>query len=221
MVSVFLTHVPDMLANYYGERALAALKSHAEVTTNPTGEVLAGKALAQAARGSEIIVSDRQTPGPAELFRDAPDLVAFLRCAVDIRNVDVAAASAAGILVTRATPGFAAAVAETTVGFMIDLARSISNSVLDYRARRAPQARMGRELKGATLGIVGYGTIGQYLAPLAQALGMKVIACDPYKTITDPALRQVDLETLLADADFVVCLAVATPETENLRRPRI
>lgn len=216
MTRVFLTHVPDMLKNYYGERALAALRSHARVTVNPTGEVLDADALARAARGCEIIVSDRQTPAPAQLFRQSGDLVAFLRCAVDIRNVDVAAASEAGILVTRATPGFAASVAEMAVGFMIDLSRRISDSVLAYRAGHVPEARMGRELKGATLGVIGYGTIGQYLAPLGRALGMSVIVCDPYQTITDPALRQVPFEALLAEADFVVCLAVATAETENL-----
>src|ERR1700674_3487911 len=170
MPSVFLTHTPDMLQHYYGERALAALKRHAEVRINPTGRVLDADALAQAARGCEIIVSDRQTPGPAALFRQAGDLLAFLRCAVDIRNVDVAAASEQGILVTRATPGFAASVAEMAVGFMVDLARNISDSVLVYRQGCGPEARAGRQLKGATLGIIGYGVIGRYLAPISHAL---------------------------------------------------
>src|SRR5579864_7345457 len=172
MARVFLTHSAEMLANYYGEPALAALGRHAHVTVNPTGDVLDADALARAARGCEIIVSDRQTPGPAELFDRAADLVAFLRCAVDIRNVDVAAASKAGVLVTRATPGFAASVAEMAIGYMIDLSRNITDSVSAYRAGLAPQARMGRQLKGATLGIVGYGTIGRHLAPLGVALGM-------------------------------------------------
>jgi D-3-phosphoglycerate dehydrogenase len=216
MPRVFLTHSPDMLQNYYGERALAALKQHAEVRINPTGEVLDAEALAQTARGCEIIVSDRQTPGPGAFFRQAGDLVAFLRCAVDIRNVDVVAASEQGILVTRATPGFAAPVAEMAIGFMVDLARNISDSVLSYRQGRAPAARAGRQLEGATLGIIGYGVIGRYLAPIGQALGMEVIVSDPYQTVTAPGIRQVSLDALLAESDFVVCLAVATEETENL-----
>src|SRR6266496_149609 len=216
MTNVFLTHTPEMLRNYYGERALAALKTHAEVRINPTGRVLDADALAQAARGCEIIVSDRQTPGPAALFRQAGDLVAFLRCAVDIRNVDVAAASGEGILVTRATPGFAASVAEMAIGFMVDLARNISDSVLIYRQGRSPEAGAGRQLKGATLGIIGYGVIGRYLAPIGQALGMQVIVSDPYQTVTAPGIRQATLDALLAQSDFVVCLAVATEETENL-----
>jgi D-3-phosphoglycerate dehydrogenase len=214
---VFLSHTPDMLANYYGPRAVAALEEIAEVVFNPTGQHLDAGALAVQARGCAVIVSDRMTPGPASFFDQAPDgLIAFLRCAVDIRNVDVEAASRHGILVTRATPGFAASVAELGIGMMIDLARGVSASVGAYRARQTPIAGMGRQLQGSTIGIIGYGVIGQHFAKLASAFGMAVLAHDPYKTITDPDVRQVAFETLLAEADFVVCLVVATPETENL-----
>src|ERR1041384_2397312 len=105
---IFLTHVPDMLENYYGPRALAEMRKLGEVRLNTTGKVLDAKALAKAAKGCEIIVSDRQTPGPAEFFPPGPGCCAFLRVGVDIRNIDVEAASAQGVLVTRATPGFMA-----------------------------------------------------------------------------------------------------------------
>ncbi len=216
MARVFLTHIPEMRRNYYGERALAALRRHAEVVINPGDQVLDADALAAAARGCDIIVSDRQTPGPAAFFEQAPDVVAFLRVAVDIRNIDVPAASKAGVLVTRATPGFMASVAEMTIAFMVDLGRSVSDSVIAYRQGHAPEARKGRQLKGSTLGIIGYGMIGQYLAPLGVALGMTVIVSDPFKTIVDPGVRQVSFDALLAEADFVVCLAIANEETENL-----
>jgi D-3-phosphoglycerate dehydrogenase / 2-oxoglutarate reductase len=214
---VFLSHTPDMLANYYGPRAVAALREFAEVVLNPTDEHLAADALAARAAGCTVIVSDRMTPGPAAFFDQAPDsLVAFLRCAVDIRNVDVEAASRHGILVTRATPGFAASVAELGVGMMVDLARGLSAAVGAYRAGESPAARMGRQLQGSTIGIIGYGVIGQHLARLAKAFGMTVLAHDPYKTIAELGVKQMAFETLLAEADFVVCLAVATEETENL-----
>ena len=135
-----------MLKNYYGERALAELRKLGEVRVNPAGRVLDAAALAEAARGCEIVVSDRQTPSPAEFFANAPDVVAFLRVAVDIRNIDVEAASKAGVLVTHATPGFAASVAEMAIGMMVDLGRGVSRSVLDYRAGRQPEAKMGRQL---------------------------------------------------------------------------
>jgi D-3-phosphoglycerate dehydrogenase len=205
-----------MLANYYGERALAALRRHVAVKLNETGKVLDAQALAQAARGCEIIVSDRQTAGPAAFFPLASDLVAFLRVAVDIRNIDVAAASAQGILVTHATPGFVASVAEMAVGMMVDCARHVTQATMDYRAGREAEARMGRQLKGATLGIMGYGAIGEYLGALGVALGMTVLVSDPFKTITAPGVRQVALPELLKESDYVVCLVVANEQTENL-----
>jgi len=215
MARILLTHTPDMLRNYYGPRALASLRELGEVQLN-SGGVLDTDALIEAARGCDIVVSDRQTPGEARFFADARDVAAFLRVAVDIRNIDVAAASRQGILVTRASAGFIPAVAEMAVGFMVDLARGIPESVAEYRGGREPAARMGRQLKGATLGIMGYGAIGEYLAKLGLALGMTVLVSDPYKSVSDPALRQVSLDALLADSDFVVCLVVANAETESL-----
>ena len=216
MTTVFLTHIPDMLANYYGQRALAALQELADVRLNETGRVLDAEALVRESRGCAIVVSDRQTAGPAGLFDDAPDLVAFLRVAVDIRNVDVEAASRNGVLVTQATPGFMASVAELGIGFMIDLARGISRSAGQYRTGREAEPRIGRQLKGSTLGILGYGAIGQELAPLAIALGMRVLVHDPFQAIATPGVTAASLEEVLAHSDFVCCLVVATAETENL-----
>jgi D-3-phosphoglycerate dehydrogenase len=213
---VFLTHTPAALANYYGPRAVAALRDMADVVINPTGEVLDAEGLVSHAAGCAIVVSDRATPGFADFFDRSPHLIAFLRCAVDIRNVDVEAASRHGILVTRATPGFVASVAELGMGMMIDLARDISASVGAYRSGQTPVPRMGRQLQGSRVGLIGYGVIAQHLAKLAKAFGMTVLASDPYKTIADPDIRQVSLETLLEQSDFVVCLAVATDVTENL-----
>jgi D-3-phosphoglycerate dehydrogenase len=216
VTTIFLTHIPDMLKNYYGARALAALRELGEVRLNPGDKVLDAKALVQAVRGCEIIVSDRQTPGPAEFFANAPDLVAFLRVAVDIRNIDVKAASAQGILVTHASPGFIASVAEMAIGFMIDCGRFVTQAASEYHGGRMPQARMGRQLKGSTVGIIGYGVIGEYLAPLCAALGMTVLIADPYKKVGLPGLTQAALPDLLAKSDFVICLAVANESTENL-----
>lgn len=216
MARVFLTHTPEMLENYYGPVALAKLETMAEVRLNPTSSVLDADALLENAAGCEIIVSDRQTPGPASFFDRTEDAIAFLRCAVDIRNIDVDAASRNGILITHASPGFAEAVVEMALGYMIDLTRGISRSVMAYRAGEAPEVRMGQQLAGSTLGIIGYGTIGRRMADLGQALGMNVLVHDPYKRVESPEIGQVNLENLLSMSDFVICLAVATRQTENL-----
>lgn len=215
-VRVFLTHSPEMRANYYGERALAALRAVAEVRLNPLGRVLGTADVIAEAKGCEIIISDRQTPGEAAVFESLPELCVFERVAVDIRNIDVAAASRAGVLVTRASPGFVPCVTEWILGAMVDAGRHLTHYSAAYRAGEAPPAsRMGRQLKGATIGIIGYGAIGSNLAAIAQALGMRVLVHDPYKKAAPP-LIPADFDTLLADSDFVVPLAVANEETENL-----
>ena len=213
---IFLTHVPDMLENYYGGRALAEMRKLGEVRLNEAGRVLDAKALAAAAKGCEIIVSDRQTPGPAGFFPLAPDCCAFLRVAVDIRNIDVEAASREGVLVTRATPGFMASVSEMTLGMMIDLGRGITDATISYRKGEEAEPRMGRQLHGATVGIMGYGAIARHLAPICVALGMKVLVSDPFAPVEDKALHHVPQDTLLAESDFVICLVIANEQTENL-----
>jgi D-3-phosphoglycerate dehydrogenase len=216
MLPVFLAHTDEMVRNYYGAEALAALERVARVRRNTTGRHLAGRDLAEAASGCAVIVSDRMTPGEAETFAHASDLVAFLRCAVDIRTIDLAAASAHGVLVTRATPGFADSVAELAVGMMVDLARGIGRATAAYHRGETPEARMGCQLAGATLGILGYGVIGRRLAAIAKAMRMRVLVADPHVTPDDPEIGHAELHEVLAASDFVVCLVVATEQTENL-----
>ena len=75
-----------------------------------------------------------------------------------------------------------------------------------------PTGGTGKELKGSTIGIIGYGAIGREVARVCNALGMKVLLNDPYVKGID----QVSMDELLSASDFVVPLAVATAETENL-----
>jgi D-3-phosphoglycerate dehydrogenase / 2-oxoglutarate reductase len=215
-MKILLTHTPHMRDNYYGARALAGLQSLGEVVLHQGEETLEGPALIAAAQGCDLIVADRATALPAAIFDGLGSLRAALRCAVDIRNIDVSSASSHGILVTRAKPGFVESVTELVFGFLVDLNRGISSATAAYQAGRAPTARMGRQLAGTTIGIIGYGAIGRAVAPLAAAMGMRVLICDPHVTIDDPNYRQVDLPTLLAESDHVVCLAIAIEATENL-----
>ena len=211
-MKILLTHSPEALANYYGERALTALRAAGEVILNRKDHSLEGEELIAAAKDCELIVSYRQSPGPAAVFERLPRLIAFLRCAIDIRNVDVAAASKAGVLVTQASAGFVTSVSELVFGFLVDLSRGITRHVASYRAGKVPQAHMGKELKGATLGVIGYGAIGKEVVRIGRAFGMKVLVNDPYQK----GVEQVSLDELLSKSDFVVPLAVATEETENL-----
>jgi D-3-phosphoglycerate dehydrogenase / 2-oxoglutarate reductase len=215
-LKVLLAHTPQMRRDYYGERSLRGLRALADVKLHQGDTALDAVALVDAARDVDIIVADRMTQGPGGIFAEMPKLRAFVRCAVDIRNIDVAAASAAGVLVTRASPGFVPAVAELALGYMVDLSRGISRASADYHAGRSPDVIMGRQLSGSRIGIIGYGSIGRHLAALAKVLGMEVLVADPFVSIDDPSVQHVPLDELLGRSDYVVCLAIANEATENL-----
>ncbi|MBR1187541.1 hydroxyacid dehydrogenase [Bradyrhizobium sp. AUGA SZCCT0240] len=215
-MKVLLTHPPQARAQYYGERSLSGLQAIAQVQLHEGNDALDAFGLIDAARDVEIIVADRLTAGPGEIFARLPKLRAFVRCAVDIRNIDVEQASRAGVLVTRAGPGFVQSVAELALGFMVDLSRGVSRASADYHAGRKPKVMMGRQLAGSRIGIIGYGSIGRYLAGIAKVLGMEVLVADPFASVSEPDIRHLPLDDLLARSDFVVCLAVANEATENL-----
>ena len=196
--------------------ASSGLQAIAQVKLHESNDALDAAGLIEAADDVDIIVADRLTAGPGEIFPALPNLRAFVRCAVDIRNIDVDAASAAGVLVTRAGPGFVQSVAELALGFMVDLSRGVSRATADYHSERKPEIIMGRQLAGSRLGIIGYGSIGRYLAQIARVLGMEVLIADPFATVSEQGLQHVPLDDLLARSDFVVCLAVANEQTENL-----
>src|SRR5215471_8333461 len=203
-LKVLLAHTPQMRRDYYGERSLSGLRAVADVKLHEGDVALDAAALVNAARDADNIVADRMTQGPGEIFAKLPKLRAFVRCAVDIRNIDVAAASAAGVLVTRASPGFVPSVAELALGYMVDLSRGVSRATADYHAGRAPEVIMGRQLAGSRIGIIGYGSIGRYLAGLAKVLGMEVLVADPFVTISDSSIQHVPFDDLLGRADYVV-----------------
>src|SRR2546423_6979840 len=139
VLKVLLTHTPQSRAQYYGERSLGGLQAVAPVKLHESNDALDAAGLIEAADDVDIIVADRLTAGPGAIFPALPNLRAFVRCAVDIRNIDVDAASAVGVLVTRAGPGFVQSVAELALGFMVDLSRGVSRATADYHAARKPE----------------------------------------------------------------------------------
>lgn len=216
MVRVFVTHPQHKLELHYGTPALQALRQLAEVHLNPMPHELSVDELVTAARDCEVLIADRQAPGPRALFDALPGLRAFLRCAVDIRSVDVEAASGHGVLVTQASAGYVPAVCEWVVGAMVSLLRGLHRYAEDQHRGMLPEPFMGRELRGSVLGVIGHGRIGRQLVELARAFGMPVLVHAPEPVAPRDGLQQVELHALLAASDVVVCLAAATPQTERL-----
>src|SRR5258708_12813789 len=137
-MKVLLAHTPQARAQYYGERSLNGLQAIADVKLHQGDAALDAFGLIAAAGDVDIIVADRLTAGPSEIFPRLPKLRAFVRCAVDIRNIDVGAASAAGVLVTQAGPGFVQSVPELALGFMVHLSRAVSPARPHYHAPPHP-----------------------------------------------------------------------------------
>ena len=212
---VLLTHNSEDLEAYYA-RALPGLAAlGVEIRHNPFDRDLTTPELIEHAAGTEVIIAHRSTPGDAELFVERPELRAFLRTAVDISTIDVAAATAHGVIVGHADKSFVASTAELALGLLIDTARHITTSGHDYRSNREPWQRSGRQLRGMTAGIIGYGAIGSYLADLLLAVGLEVIVSEQEAEVPD-RFRTVDLETLLAHSDAVFPLVASTPATHHL-----
>jgi D-3-phosphoglycerate dehydrogenase / 2-oxoglutarate reductase len=215
-MKLLLTHVPQARTQYYGAAALAELKTLIEVVQHEGAAPLDAQGLIAAAQDADFIIADRSTPVPAEVFENLPRLKVVMRSAIDIRNIDQAAASTAGVLVTHAEAGFVPSVVELTVGFLVDLSRGISRASTQYRDGQKPEISVGRQLSGSTVGIIGYGRISRALAPVLAAMGMKVTVSDPYAQVDDRRFVKLPMDELLAGADYVICLAIANEETENL-----
>jgi len=212
---IFLAHNPEDREVYFG-RALPRLLELGEVRMNPFERNLTLEEFVEAAQGCRIIVSHRMPAAPAALFDGLPDLVAYFRCALDVRDVDIEAASRNGVLVGNAPVAFVDATAEMALALLLAVCRDVYDSTAEYKAGRIPPSNMGVQLCGGTAGVIGFGDVGSRLCRMLAALGVRVLACDPYKTIDAPGVTQTDMDTLLRDSDFVLPLAVATAETENL-----
>jgi D-3-phosphoglycerate dehydrogenase len=213
LTKILITHNNDLLKNFYSMEAVKELSAIADVRLNGTDMPLAGDALVAAARDVDIIISDRLAPGTREVFEQLPNLAVYMRCAVDIRNIDIDAASKAGVLVVRNSAGYGDAVAETALGLVIDLGRRINLCDRLYKQGHSDQPMvLGRQLAGSTIGVIGYGSIGNRIADLAVACRMRVLVFDPYKRIVNGTVTQTDFDAVLG-CDFVVCSAYATPET--------
>lgn len=138
---------------------------------------------------------------------------------VGIDNIDQAAAGKLGIPVTAALGSNSQAVAEQTLGLMFACARM--TSWLDARMRQGhwdKDSYLGIELSGATLGLIGAGSIGRRVAEVALALGMKVLVSDPYaKPGSMPvAVEMCDLERLVDESDVISLHCPLTADTRNL-----
>src|ERR1700675_3120442 len=133
--------------------------------------------------GADALVVRSAGRVPAEVLAKAPKLRVVGRAGVGVDNVDLPAATAAGVLVMNTPGGNAAAVAEHTMALMLSMARHIPQATASTKSGKWEKKKfVGSELRGKTLGIVGLGSIGREVVKRARAFEMRIVARDPYVT---------------------------------------
>ena len=156
----------------------------------------------------------------AEVLAKAPQLKVIGRAGVGVDNVDLPAATAAGVLVMNTPGGNAVAVAEHTLGLMLCMARSIPQASASTKSGKWEKKKfLGAELRGKTLGILGLGYTGQEVAKRARAFEMKIVARDPYanpKIAADLGVLLVSLDELYARSDYITLHTAITKETNGM-----
>ena len=155
-----------------------------------------------------------------ELLAKAPRLRVVGRAGVGVDNVDLEAATAAGVLVMNTPGGNAISVAEHTLALMLAMARHIPQANQSTRCGKWEKKKlMGNELRGKVLGIIGLGSIGREVVKRARAFEMRILAHDPYVTpqiAQDLGVELVALPALYAESDCITLHVAATPETEGM-----
>src|SRR5579871_6903375 len=137
----------------------------------------------------------------------APNLRVIGRAGVGVDNVDLPAATAAGVLVMNTPGGNAVSVAEHTIALMLSMARAIPQASASTKSGKWEKKKfMGSELRGKVLGIVGLGMIGREVLKRARAFQMRIIAHDPYvmsQLAKDIGVELVSLDELFAQSDYI------------------
>ena len=171
---------------------------------------------------SDGIIVRNQTRVTKKLIEKAPSLQVIGRAGAGLDNIDVEAASNAGVVVVYAPEQNSISVAELAVGMMLTLSRKINTADRETKAGKWDRHRFtGTELYGKTLGVVGLGRIGYRTGLRARAFGMNVIVHDDYVnpdgiTVSELQAPVLPLPDLLAQADFISCHLPLTPLTRNL-----
>jgi D-3-phosphoglycerate dehydrogenase len=180
------------------------------------------EALREAVSQVRALIVRNQTQVTADLIAAAGNLQIVARAGAGLENVDVRAASQAGVVVASTPSQNSISAAELTMGLMLALARKIVNA--DRHVKQGGWARhqfMGAELYGKTLGVIGFGRIGFLTARRAAAFGMDVIVSDPYLdpdavTVVEVHPRITTLDELLANADVVSCHLPCNEHTRGM-----
>jgi D-3-phosphoglycerate dehydrogenase len=215
MQSKFRVLVSDQLSESGLVPLYEAQNIEVEVKTDLSPEELIAEIPAYHA-----LVVRSSTQVTAEVLQAGRKLQVVARAGVGVDNIDLPAATSAGVIVVNAPTGNVVAAAEHTIAMLMSMARLIPQA--DHHVRQGQWKRgtfMGVEVRGKILGTVGLGRVAQEVVDRAKGLGMQVLAHDPYVTAEYAAQRGVmlaDLETLFRQSDFITFHVPMTDTTRHM-----
>lgn len=206
------------VADKLGEAGLNVLRARHDV--EPIVETgLSEDELCTRIGGADALIVRSATKVTPKVLEAGTDLRIVGRAGIGVDNIDLDAATERGVLVVNTPDANATTTAELAVAHMLSLSRNLPAADRSVREGKWERSRfVGAQLAGKTCGVVGFGTIGRLVAQRCRGLGMRVLAYDPFVTTeqmekTDVVAR--DLESLLAEADYVT---LHCPKTDSTRR---
>ncbi len=177
-------------------------------------------ALLSALADADAILIRSATQVDAEAIAAAPKLKVVARAGVGLDNVDIKAATEAGVMVVNAPTSNIISAAELTIGHLLSIARHIPAANASLAAGEWKRSKYtGAELYEKTVGIIGLGRIGALITTRLQAFGMNVVAYDPYVTASraqQMGVQLLSLDDLLKQSDFITIHMPKTPETTGM-----
>ena len=196
-------------------QVLATIGAELRMADSPTPEGI----VAAAASSDALLVTYAKIT--AEMIGKMPKCRVISRFGIGVDNVDIEAATGAGIVVTKVPDYCIDEVSDHAMALLLALVRKIpSSSARTHGGRWEMKAVVPiHRLRGSVLGLAGFGRIPQLVAPKAQAFGMKVVAYDPFvpdEAFARAGVDRVDLAALLATSDYISIHTPLTPETRHL-----
>ncbi len=206
-----------LIADKIAEEGIGILRSKCEVTVQ-TGQT--EDELVKSVAKYDAIMVRAATKITAKVIAAGKNLKILGRAGVGVDNIDVNAATEAGIFVVNSPEGNIVSAAEHTIALMMSLARNIPQANSSMHEGKWDKSKfVGGQVMDKTLGIVGFGKIGRLVGERAVGLGMKVVIADPYTPESAAeriGAKLVDKELLFKEADFITFHVPKSPETLNM-----
>jgi D-3-phosphoglycerate dehydrogenase len=208
-----------LISDNVDKRAVALLQDNPAIRVTFEGDMPRDKVLSVIADADALVIRSA-TKADATLLQSATKLKAIARAGVGVDNVDLNVATEKGIVVMNTPDGNTISTAEFTFGLMLSLARHIPQAHDSLGGGKWDRKSFtGVELRGKTLGVVGFGRIGRQVAKRAQAFEMNVVAYDPFvlpELAADMGVTMLDLDSLYGQSDFITLHTTVTDESRYM-----